>query len=381
MDKILIVDDELLILDGLERMINKMSGLELVGRFQNGIQAKKYLEEHSVDIVFTDVRMPVMDGLELVQWLTSYRPECRIVLISAYREFEYAQKAMQYGVRYFLTKPYRFQDVKNVVSQLMEERIKSEKNLLWKQDLKGEIQEVEFYHALMQNSDMIEKNLNERILYAEYKVCMQNKMVGMLEKGDDLMKVGLSNIFRWCAPLATPILKEYKDGTAYYILLAKEKERFPETLRISEKISELMEIPSEVYLLCCADIKEIISQNTEKIEQEEVGDRLIIQAKEYIKQNLAYNISRADVAQAVHLESSYFSKYFKKKVGLSFQEYLLKVRMEKVKQMLLQGARVKEAMMETGYQNRNYFNQVFKEYTGCSPSEFVRLKKEAGETK
>lgn len=381
MDKILIVDDELLILDGLERMINKMSGLELVGRFQNGAQAKKYLEEHSVDIVFTDVRMPVMDGLELVKWLTSFRPECRIVLISAYREFEYAQKAMQYGVRYFLTKPYRFQDVKNVVSQLMEEKIKMERSLLWKQDLKSEIQEVEFYHALMQHSDVIEKNLNERVLYAEYKVCMQEKTRSEFDKSDNLIKVGLSNIFRWCAPLATPILKEYKEDTAYYILLAQERERFPETSKISEKILELMEMPSEVYLLCCVDVKEIISRNTEKIEQEEIGDQVIVRAKEYMKNNLAYNISRTDVAQAVHLESSYFSKYFKKKVGLSFQEYLLKIRMEKVKQMLLQGARVKEAMMETGYQNRNYFNQVFKEYTGCSPSEFVRLKNEAGGTK
>lgn len=375
MDKILIVDDELLILDGLERMIKKIPGLQLAGRFQNGAQAQKYLEAHPVDIVFTDVRMPVMDGMELVKWLTFFRPECHIVLISAYREFEYAQKAMQYGVRYFLTKPFRFQDVKNVVSQLVEERKRTERNLLWKQDVKGEIQEVEFYHALLQHSDAIETNLNKPVLYAEYKVYVQNK------KADELMKVGLSNIFRWCAPLTTPILKEYRNGSAYYIVLSEEKERFPEPCEISDKILELMEETSEVYLLCCADIKELIVQSDARIEQDEVGDRLVIQAKEYIKNNLANNISRADVAHAVHLESSYFSKYFKKKVGLSFQDYLLKKRMEKVKQMLLQGAKVKDAMMETGYQNRNYFNQVFKEYTGCSPSEFILLKKETEETK
>lgn len=376
MDKILIVDDEVLTLDGMERMIRKIPGLTLAGRFQNGMQAKKYLEEHSVDIVFSDVRMPVMDGLELARWLSVFRPECRVVLISAYREFEYARRAMNYGVRYFLTKPCRLQDIKDVISQIIEERRRTEKSLLWKQDFKSEIQEAEFYHALMQHSDSIEMSLKKKLFYAEYKVCLPKLQNG---QSDELFRVALSNIFRWCAPRVTLTLKEYKDGSAYYVLLAEKKEQFPTEDAIQRRITELMELEAEVHLLCSTDIKEIILQNSEKIKQDEIGDQIIIQAKEYIEQNLEHNISRSDVAAAVHLESSYFSKYFKKKVGLNFQDYLLQQRMEKAKHMLRQGCKVKDVMMETGYQNRNYFNQVFKMYVGCSPSEFIHAKEKTGE--
>lgn len=374
MDKILIVDDETLMLDGLERIIGKISGLKLVAKFQNGMQAKKYLESHPVDIIFSDVRMPVMDGLELARWLSLFRPECRIVLISAYREFEYARRAMNYGVRYFLTKPYRFEEVKGVVSQIVEERRRSEKSLLWKQDLKCELQEVELYHALMQQTNPIETSLKKKLFYAEYKVCLPRETYENRNQSNELLRVGLANIFRWCAPLAIPILKEYKDENVYYVLLAENVEWFPDVSGIQERIIDLMEMTAEVHLLCCVDAKEIILQKSEKIEQDEIADQVIIQAKEYIAQNLAYNISRTDVATVVHLESSYFGKYFKKKVGLSFQDYLLKQRMEKVKHMLRQGCKVKDAMRETGYQNRNYFNQVFKQYTGCNPSEFIRKK-------
>ena len=119
MKKILIVDDEQLTLDGLERILNKMSGLMVVSKLQNGLQAKRYLEEHSVDIVFTDIRMPVMDGLELAKWVHIFRPECNIILISAYKDFGYAQQAMSLGVKYYLTKPFRYPEVKKVVEQIL----------------------------------------------------------------------------------------------------------------------------------------------------------------------------------------------------------------------------------------------------------------------
>lgn len=378
MNKILIVDDEQLILDGLERMIHKLSGFEVVGKLQNGQQAKKYLEDHSVDIVFTDIRMPVTNGLELVRWLSVFRPESKVVLISAYRDFEYAQRAMNYGVRYYLTKPFRLPDVKKVVEQILEEQSKTEKNLLWKNDMNREIQELEIYHALLQHTNPAEMNLKKRLFYAEYKIRLQKEPYKRGKLNAELIRVGLSNIFRWCAPLAIPILKEQQEENWKYVLLAERKDQFPDIMDLRERIVNLIELAAEISLLCCVDAKEIIQRVPEDIKQDEIADKVIIKAKEYIAQNLSNNISRIDVANFVHLDSSYFSKYFKKKVGMNFQDYLLQQRMEKVKTLLEQGYKVQDAIRETGFQNRNYFNQVFKQYTGCSPSEYRIGKEEAG---
>ena len=375
MNKVLIVDDEQLILDGLERMIHKLSGFKVVGKLQNGQQAKNYLENHSVDIVFSDIRMPVTDGLELVRWLSVFRPESKVVLISAYRDFEYAQRAMNYGVRYYLTKPFRLPEVKKVVEQIMEERSKAEKNLLWKHDMNREIQELEIYHALLQRTNPAEMNLKKRLFYAEYKIRLQKEEYEKRIPNSELIGVGLSNIFRWCAPLAIPILKGQQVENWQYVLLAERKEQFPDIVDLRGRIVNLMELKAEITLICCVDAKEIIQNVPEDTKQDEIADRVIVKAKEYISQNLSNNISRMDVANYVHLDSSYFSKYFKKKVGMNFQDYLLQQRMEKVKLLLEQGYKVQDVIRETGFQNRNYFNQVFKQYTGCSPSEY-RIGKE-----
>lgn len=372
MKKVLIVDDEQLTLSGLERIINKIDGLKVVEKLQNGLLAKSYLEEHSVDIVFSDIRMPVMDGLELAKWLHIFRPECNVILISAYKDFGYAQQAMSYGVRYYLTKPFRLPEVKKVVEQMLDDSVRRERSLLWKHDVNREMQELEIYHALLQRSNPAERNLKKRLYYAEYIVRFQARDSGKLHRNNDLLKVGFSNIFRWSAPLAIPILKEQQQGKLIYVLLAEAMKQFPDIENLQERVRNLMEFEVDISLFRCVDAKDIIENAPEDIAQDELADKIIKKSKDYIAQNISQNISRIDVANAVHLDPSYFSKYFKKKVGMTFQDYLLQERIRKVIGLLEKDFKVQDAVREAGFHNRNYFNQVFKKHIGCSPSEYKR---------
>lgn len=103
---IVLVDDEHIIREGIRQMIDwEANGYQLRAVLENGAQALEYLQSHAVDIVITDIRMPVMDGLQLIEASAALPQPPRFVLLSGYGDFQYASTAMRYGVRHYLLKP------------------------------------------------------------------------------------------------------------------------------------------------------------------------------------------------------------------------------------------------------------------------------------
>ena len=99
MYRILLVDDEILVRDAIKENIDWGAiDCELVGVLRKWKQAAEFVKEHPVDIVLTDILMPYMDGMELSHFLHDNYPEIVIVIFSGFGEFEYAKKAIQYGV-------------------------------------------------------------------------------------------------------------------------------------------------------------------------------------------------------------------------------------------------------------------------------------------
>lgn len=106
MKKVLLADDEEIIRMGISTLIPwDTLDLELVYIAENGQKALNYILTHHLDIIITDIRMPVMDGLELVQACYEKKLCTHFILLTGYSEFEYAQSAMKYGVRHYLVKP------------------------------------------------------------------------------------------------------------------------------------------------------------------------------------------------------------------------------------------------------------------------------------
>lgn len=102
---IMLVDDEVLALDYLKNMVEwEKHGYHIVGCATSGRKALELYEKTAPEIVISDIRMPVMDGLELTKCLKEKNKDVAVILLSAYKDFEYAKKGIQYGVSDYLLK-------------------------------------------------------------------------------------------------------------------------------------------------------------------------------------------------------------------------------------------------------------------------------------
>ncbi len=123
--RLMIVDDEKIIRDGLSSMIDyKRLGYELIATAQNGVEAYDIICDEYPDVVITDIRMPILSGLELVERAVKSDSQITFILLSGYGDFEYARQAMQYGVRHYLLKPTDKNELIEVLTSISSERQK-----------------------------------------------------------------------------------------------------------------------------------------------------------------------------------------------------------------------------------------------------------------
>lgn len=129
--KLVIVEDEIRIREGLIHLLYRNSNIEIVGVAENGFEGLKAVETHLPDLIITDIRMPEMDGLQMLQMLHEQKISCKAIILSAYTEFAYAQQAIKLGVSEYLIKPIAadelLQAIKNIEAQIAHEtRLKAQ---------------------------------------------------------------------------------------------------------------------------------------------------------------------------------------------------------------------------------------------------------------
>lgn len=108
----IIVDDESVSCNAIMKYISKkIPTFEVSGCFSRTKDAYAFLCSHHVDVVISDIRMPGVDGLEFSKILNEQFPNIQVILISGYSEFEYAKKAIKYGVVDYLLKPLDFDEL------------------------------------------------------------------------------------------------------------------------------------------------------------------------------------------------------------------------------------------------------------------------------
>lgn len=119
--KTIVVEDEVLLLKNIEKKITQTnSAFYVAGSAYNGQDALTLIEKDPPDVVFTDIRMPIMDGLRLTEILKERYPFILVVIVSGYDDFEYARKAIVYGVCDYLLKPIRIDELEKTLKKLEE---------------------------------------------------------------------------------------------------------------------------------------------------------------------------------------------------------------------------------------------------------------------
>ena len=128
MYRILLVDDEALIREAVSENVKwGQYGYELAGSCENGDEALAFIEREPVDVVLTDICMPYVDGMELSKKLYEDYPLIKIIILSGYDDFDYAKKAIRYGVKEYLLKPITAVEMGDVLLKLKAEMDKERK--------------------------------------------------------------------------------------------------------------------------------------------------------------------------------------------------------------------------------------------------------------
>lgn len=162
MYKVLIIDDEEIIREGLKTVIDWDSlGCKVIGEASDGDEGLEMLSSMQPDIVITDIRMPGLNGLEMISKLKKHKHECKIIILSGFRDFEYAQQAVKLGAFRFLLKPTNTKEIIQSIEEAIIELKKLKSNEEIFKSLKKKVKE--------------DYNLSDRVTITEDKSLNTNE--------------------------------------------------------------------------------------------------------------------------------------------------------------------------------------------------------------
>jgi two-component system, response regulator YesN len=336
MRKIVIVDDEPVIRKGLSVMVRQIIGPTADIRLAaDGEEALALMMEDQPDYLFTDIRMPRMDGLELCRRLSGMDCETQVVVVSGYGDFEYARQCVSYGVKEYLLKPVGRAELQKTIAKL-EEAANEPAGFVAVAKLDGWVErlhdavwnlEQEKLQSVLQEWE--EEVLRRKMSRSQHKI--------LLEEGYTLL------IRRLLTSSVTP---------------AQSVLELPETAS-----------PAELFARFAQAVRDILQEL--RVKRKGKAKDPVEEAKAFMEENLAREISLEEVAELLGLNPSYFSQLFKQVTGETFVHYRISRRMEKAKRLLGQSHyRITDISFEVGYADHPHFTKTFKKYTGLSPSEY-----------
>lgn len=200
--KVMIADDEDKICQLIYKLINWESlGMDVVGIAHNGIEALELIKTNSPDIVITDIRMPGYDGLELIGKAKEINLSIEFIIISGYQHFDYAQKAIKYGVMDYLLKPIKKEELVGTLTKIKDRYLERAEQLTneekMKLNLKNNIDKLRigfFNGVLFQRVKRI-KDISIEMINKEYQFQFQEGIYQIiLVKLDGMVQSYYSNI-------------------------------------------------------------------------------------------------------------------------------------------------------------------------------------------
>lgn len=177
--KVLIADDEAYMLDYMSRITDwQQYGFDSVLTANGGSLARDLLEEHRPELLITDVKMPRVSGLDLARYVSEKGYATKIIIISGYSEFDYAQQAIRYGVKDYLVKPVLKEDFESMLSRVLDKEFGMS---MGKEKAEGGNEQGD---VIQQVKKYVEEN------------CMQDLSLDVLSEAVHLHPAYLSRIFK-----------------------------------------------------------------------------------------------------------------------------------------------------------------------------------------
>ncbi|ASS70235.1 response regulator transcription factor [Bacillus atrophaeus] len=371
MYKVLLADDERIILDGIAGIIEWDSiGTSLIGKAQNGLDAYEFIMRYKPDIVISDIKMPGMNGLELIEKVSSECPSVQFILLSGFGEFEYAKQAMKYGVKHYLVKPCNEQQIISSLKEIIAEFKQKERREKAAECLKDELEHIRSYAANQYLEGLLTGVKNQAPPLA-----VQDKTINLI-----LVKTDAATQSYQTAKEA------FGSGlTAYchlgdYAILAVETQRNVEVLE--KKLAVCFE-GCQLTISRAGELrhaKDLFEEITDAY-SESKHSALISKMVKLVRGELGNpHLSLKWAAkEMLYMNPDYLGKLFKQETGEKFSAYVTRIRVEHAMKRMKsrKDVSVSDIAEEIGFgDNPKYFSLVFKKYTGLTPSEY--LKKQRG---
>lgn len=128
--RVAVAEDEYYSREVLLKLLRELPlEIEICGAFETGKQLVEFMKTTRVDLVITDIRMPEMDGLEVAKYIAEHHPNTDVMIESGYMDFDYAKKAIVHGVKSYLTKPLKPDELREAMEAVREARERTEKSV------------------------------------------------------------------------------------------------------------------------------------------------------------------------------------------------------------------------------------------------------------
>ncbi|WP_432666520.1 response regulator [Wukongibacter baidiensis] len=342
MCKVLLVDDEHLERHALKIIINEgIEGARVVGEAGSGRKAVELCEETDPDIIFMDIKMPGMNGIEATEIIKGRDEDKIVIILTAYDEFILAQRAIKAKADDYILKPAR----PEVIVETMKRHIKSIKR---RESLSA--QEIQ--------------NFTNKIRCGDFKGAKEKlkELLYSLGGNNSIDNVGLRSSIR-------KIIDNMLDVSNRMGL----KKRSISDNELDSNVSSM----TDIY-----DIKKwlfkILDEIFEEIMEKKIcySDNYLFLALNYIEKNYHKGITLEEVADYVNLSTSYLSKLFKKELNINISKYITGRRIERAKELLENtDMPVLNIAVDLSYNESNYFSKVFKRVVGMTPSDYRNRKR------
>lgn len=401
MYELILVDDQEITIQTLSTLYNWESyGFHLAAIFTDGEEARDYLTKHHVDLIVSDIRMPFFDGLDLAHFCHTNFPDSLFILLSAYRDFEYAQKAINYNVIRYLTKPLDFSLFEKTLISAFQ---KLEANSKQKNSQESSTAfRQHFLSFILGNDTFLGQTQQELSIELEKfqidPTFLNNECASIIFQLDDFASY-TSNVWKYGNDRllnAISFLFPSDPGVFHFMLNSsfdiveflcfniENNDDFTNKTQKSVKIftqnlSEILHLElkdvSLRYAKSFTEIHTLSHQNENAV----FANSTIEKALAYIEDNFNRNLSLIEMAEYIHLHPTYFSNFFKQYTGINFSTYLKNIRINKALEYLRNTDLPVYTICElVGYKNTTRFYNLMRNEYHMSPSEYRTYWKEKG---
>lgn len=360
MYRILAVDDREIFLIELKRLKvwGNKSGFNIIDTALNGKEALELLNNNSYDLILTDIRMPIVDGLQLLREVKNNNLCQCVVILSEYSEFNYARQGIILGAFDYIVKP--------ASEETMLGLLKRTKIFL-----------DNIYNKESTSSNMLIDTDSEWI----YPTSDEKQIIKYLINKDDvsikLLKATIENLY---SVLSNNIIKaDIIIKKMYHNIISSVYDNFNWLnnyidSNFFETMDYMYEVNANAFMeFYCRKIKWILDFLRKF--HIETSDELIGEIRDYVLNNPNSDLKLKVIAEKFYINNTYLSNTFATKTGVGFNEYITMIKMERARYLFVNTKlKTYEIGYKMGYHDINYFSKLFKKYYGKSPSEYRNIK-------